>query len=144
MLNEVYSETLPVLLSEEDANAMQFSVENRAPYLDSRLAAFVYSLPTEWLIQGGYSKWLLRAALEGTAPDRVVWSRRKIGFNAPIGDVMNLNSQGVRGFLLEESELWEMVDRNGVMHLLDQRNFTNSESKFLFGVLSSKAFIDSL
>src|SRR5207245_5646601 len=37
MLNEMFHETTPVILHQDDLNAMYFSIENRAPYLDRAL-----------------------------------------------------------------------------------------------------------
>ena len=34
MLNEMFHEVVPVILHEDDLNAMHFSVENRSPFLD--------------------------------------------------------------------------------------------------------------
>ena len=37
MLNELFEETIPVIMHEEDLNAMNFSIENRSPFLDREL-----------------------------------------------------------------------------------------------------------
>ena len=36
MLNELFHEAVPVILHEDDLNAMYFSIENRSPFLDRR------------------------------------------------------------------------------------------------------------
>jgi asparagine synthase (glutamine-hydrolysing) len=53
MLNEIFHEATRVILHEDDLNSMKYSVENRSPYLDSRLLKFVYSIPAEYLIHNG-------------------------------------------------------------------------------------------
>ena len=40
MLNELFYESVPVILKEEDLNCMKNSIENRAPYLDKSLIEF--------------------------------------------------------------------------------------------------------
>ena len=35
MLNEMFVEAVPVILHEDDLNAMSFSIENRSPFLDT-------------------------------------------------------------------------------------------------------------
>ena len=37
MLNELFHESVPVILHEDDLNAMYFSIENRSPFLDRDL-----------------------------------------------------------------------------------------------------------
>ena len=36
MMNELFYEIVPVLLHEDDLNSMNFSIENRTPYLDKK------------------------------------------------------------------------------------------------------------
>ena len=50
MLNELFHEVTPVILNEDDLNSMYWSVENRSPFLDSKLVEFAYSLPNRLLI----------------------------------------------------------------------------------------------
>ena len=46
--NELFHESVPVILNEEDNNAMFHSIENRSPFLDRKLFEFendyIYSL----------------------------------------------------------------------------------------------------
>ena len=54
MLNEMFVEAVPVILHEDDLNAMYFSMENRSPFLDRFLFEFAYSIPTSYLIKNGF------------------------------------------------------------------------------------------
>ena len=67
MLNEIFYETLPILLDQEDLNCMHHSIENRAPFLDRQMAEFVFSIPTENLINKGgvENKWNIVAPKSG-------------------------------------------------------------------------------
>ena len=47
MMNELFQEFVPVALHEDDFNSMTFSVENRSPFLDSKLIEFAYSIPNQ-------------------------------------------------------------------------------------------------
>ena len=44
MLNELFAESVPVILHEDDLNAMSWSMENRSPFLDRRLFEIAYSM----------------------------------------------------------------------------------------------------
>ncbi len=74
---------LPSLLRYEDKNSMAFSIEARTPFLDYRLVEFAMSLPPEYLIHEGWTKWPLRQAMEGVLPESIRWRRDKKGFPTP-------------------------------------------------------------
>jgi asparagine synthase (glutamine-hydrolysing) len=76
--------SLPMLLRYADRNAMTVSLENRVPFLTTRLAEFALSLPDSLRISSdGTTKYLLRKALRGIVPDRILNRRDKIGFATP-------------------------------------------------------------
>lgn len=78
-----FESNLPGLLRYEDRNSMAFSVESRVPFLDHRLVDFVFSLPSEIKFRRGYTKRVLRDAMEGLMPEPVRMRARKMGFATP-------------------------------------------------------------
>lgn len=68
------------LLMYEDKNSMAFSIEARVPFLDYRLVEFLFRLPDERKIDRGLRKVILREAMRGTVPDKILDRRDKIGF----------------------------------------------------------------
>lgn len=142
MLNELFREVIPVILHEDDLNAMYHSVENRSPYLDRELFEFCARIPTRYLIRDGYAKAVLRDAVRGVAPDHVVDSRRKVGFNAPILGFLDPGDAHVRSELLSDGPIYDYVRRERIEELLDLADPANSASKFLFSFASAKLFLD--
>lgn len=71
------------LLRYADRNSMAHAVEVRLPFLDHRIAEFLFSLPDNYLISQGYSKRVLRAAMQGTLPEMIAQRQDKIGFAPP-------------------------------------------------------------
>jgi asparagine synthase (glutamine-hydrolysing) len=142
MLNELFAEAVPVILHEDDLNAMSFSIENRSPFLDRELFEFSLTIPTPHLIRDGRAKAVLREAMREIAPDPVLDNRRKVGFNAPLLDLLDPTDPEVRSALLADSPIWEVVDRTRVDALLALDELPNSRSKFLFSVLASKLFLE--
>ena len=142
MLNELFHESVPVILHEDDLNAMFFSIENRSPFLDRDLFEFCNTIPTRFLIRDGKAKAVLREAVRGIAPDAIVDNRRKVGFNVPILEFLDVDDPGVRGHLLDESKIFDYVDRTKIEALIAKRNLPNSESKFLFYFLNCKMFLE--
>ncbi|HXF93554.1 MAG TPA: asparagine synthase (glutamine-hydrolyzing), partial [Nitrospiraceae bacterium] len=74
---------LRALLHYEDRNAMAFGIEPRLPFLDHRLVESVFALPSELKLHEGWTKVLLRKAMEGILPDPVQWRADKLGFATP-------------------------------------------------------------
>ncbi len=142
MLNELFHEAVPVILHEDDLNAMYYSIENRSPFLDRDLFEFAYRIPTRHLMRDALTKVVLRDAMRGIVPDVVLDSRRKVGFNAPIFSFLDRKDPGVREAVLQDGPVWEVVRRDAVEELLDRESLANSESKFLFYFLSSKLFLE--
>ena len=142
MLNELFHEAVPVILHEDDLNAMSFSIENRSPFLDRRLFEFTASMPSRHLIRDGYAKAVLRDAMAGIVPPRILESRRKVGFNAPILGFLNTSDAETRAALLDRSPIFDHVRRERIERLLDKPDLPNSESKFLFYFLNAKMFLE--
>lgn len=57
--------------------------EVRLPFLSHELVEFVFSLPSQLKIHNGYTKWLLRNAMDKKLPDDIVWRTEKTGFEPP-------------------------------------------------------------
>ncbi len=142
MLNELFHEVVPVIMHEEDLNAMTFSIENRSPYLDRNLMEFTSSIPSSLLVRNGRAKAVLREAVRGIAPDAVLDNARKVGFNAPIEDLIDLESADVRAEILADSPVYDIVRRDAIADMLKNRDLRNSESKFLFSFIGSKLFLE--
>jgi asparagine synthase (glutamine-hydrolysing) len=142
MLNELFEEIIPVIMHEEDLNAMNFSIENRSPYLDRELFETTLKFPTRLMVNNGRAKAILRESVRGIAPDEVIDNARKIGFNAPIENLLDLNNSGIKKQILSDSPIFEIVNKKSISDFLEKRNLTNSESKFLFSFLSAKLFLE--
>ena len=143
LLNELYREIVPVILAEDDSNAMQSSLENRSPYLDSKLIQFACTIPDALLIRDGYAKAVLRDALKGTLVDTVRLERKKVGFNASIESVAHIRSKEFRDWVLSDSQIFESISKSGLSSLLEKKDLSDLENRFLFTVISTRLFYQS-
>jgi asparagine synthase (glutamine-hydrolysing) len=76
--------SLPMLLRYEDRNSMAFSIESRVPFLDTRIADFMFALPEEYLISPeGTTKAVFREAMRGIVPAPILDRSDKIGLLTP-------------------------------------------------------------
>jgi asparagine synthase (glutamine-hydrolysing) len=143
MLNELLHEATPVILHEDDLNSMLYSVENRSPFLDSRLFSFAYSIPARYLICNGYAKFVLREALQGILNDQVRLERRKRGFNVSINSIIDLKDMKLRNWLLDSSSaLADLVDLSQIEPLLDLDPAPNHYGKFIFNLVNTRMFLE--
>jgi asparagine synthase (glutamine-hydrolysing) len=75
--------SLPHLLRFEDRNSMAVGVEARVPFVDYRLVEFSLKYTADARIRDGWTKWVLRQAMDDVIPPEIAWRRDKIGFQTP-------------------------------------------------------------
>lgn len=96
----------------------------RRPFLDHRVADFAFSLPLCYKFRGGWTKYLLRRAMDGILPREVCWRREKVGGTAPISEwktFLGRHSAGLRAVLSARNlRCAEFVDRRGVLKNFDR------------------------
>jgi len=83
LLQDLTTYSLPSLLRYEDRNSMAFSVESRVPYLDQELVEWILRLPSRAIVDGGWSRAILRRGLKGVLPEQIRLRRWKVGFTTP-------------------------------------------------------------
>ena len=142
MLNELFHESVPVILHEDDINAMYFSIENRSPFLDRNLFEICCQIPTRYLIRNGYAKVILRDAMHGIVPEGILWNHVKVGFNAPVFSFLDVKDSEIISRILDNGPIFNHVKRNMIAELIKKDYLKNSESKFLCYFLCAKLFIE--
>ncbi len=143
MLNELFHEIVPVILFSDDLNSMMHSIENRSPFLDSSLVEFMYNVPTKFLIKDGFQKIVLRNSVKEMLPDSILFSKKKVGFNASIKSLFDCQSSKNRDWLMSDHIIFDIVDRDKFEKFLNQDYSKNYLSKFLFNFVSSKIFLSN-
>lgn len=72
------------LLHYEDRNSMAHSIEARVPFTDYRLVELAFHPElSRSKIRDGWTKWVLRKAMEDMLPKEIVWRRDKVAFATP-------------------------------------------------------------
>ena len=80
--------------------------------------------------------------MRGIVPEAILDSRRKVGFNAPILDLLDLSDPEVRASLLDDGRVFDVVRKDKIEDLLKQTELPNSMSKFLFCFINMKMFME--
>ncbi|KGE86622.1 MAG: asparagine synthase (glutamine-hydrolyzing) [Flavobacteriaceae bacterium] len=83
LYQQFFSSPLPFLLHQYDRASMANGIECRMPFMDYRVVEYIFSLPSESKVGGGYTKLVLREAVKGILPDETRLNTLKTGFNAP-------------------------------------------------------------
>ena len=82
------------LLMKQDQMSMSTSIESRVPFLDHRLVEFAARLPDRLKLSGFTTKRILREAIRGLLPERIL-TRKKMGFPVPFAGWMRGPWNGV-------------------------------------------------
>lgn len=63
---------------------MRFSIESRTPFADNiNLIEYCFQIPSVYKIHNGFSKYILRQAMDGILPEQIRKRVDKVGFATP-------------------------------------------------------------
>jgi len=140
MLNELFHESVPVILKEDDSNSMYHSIENRSPFLSKNLVSYAMSIKNENYITDSYSKNILRLAMKGTLNEKIRTDRQKKGFNTNLKSITNFDGESLYGFLIESKTLNNLINLKQIKKINFKNEISNSMNKFLFSLINLKIF----
>ena len=64
-----------------DRGISKFNLEPRYPFFDKRLVEFCYALPTDMKLKSGWSRYVMRIAMENILPEDIQWRPEKANLN---------------------------------------------------------------
>lgn len=110
LLVDMQNGGLKNLLRYADRNSMAHSREIRLPFLSHHLAEFVFSLPDNYILNDGWTKYVMRKAMESNLPKEITWRVDKTGYETP--EQSWLSSPGVNGKVSELRKHYSDVIQN--------------------------------
>jgi asparagine synthase (glutamine-hydrolysing) len=87
------------ILVKVDRMSMATSLETRAPFLDADVMELAFSMPGHLKLRNGERKWILKRAMRGVLPERIL-TRRKEGFSIPMKNWLRRELQPLMRSLL--------------------------------------------
>ena len=118
MVNLNFRWFMQTLLDRKDRMSMYHGLEVRVPFCDYRIAEYLYGVPWEMKDYQGREKGLLRHAMEGLLPEKVLY-RKKSPYPKTFDPTYEkLVSERLRQLLAESSPLWYVVSREKTEELL--------------------------
>ena len=92
------------ILVKVDRMSMATSLETRAPFLDADVMELAFSMPGDLKIRNGERKWILKRAMRGVLPDRIL-TRKKEGFSIPMKNWLRRELQPLMRSLLSPERM---------------------------------------
>ncbi len=111
---------LKTLLRYEDRNSMRFSIESRTPFADDiNLIEYCFEIPSVYKIHNGFSKYVLRQAMDGVLPEQIRKRVDKVGFATPEEKWLKANKSFIREILSNSEILKEFCNVQKLLKDLD-------------------------
>ena len=119
MVNLNFYHFMQTLLDRKDRMSMYSALEVRVPFCDYRIAEYLYGVPWEFKDWQGKEKGLLRHAMTGILPERVLW-RKKSPYPKTFDPEYARAVQERLEVVLSEQDapLFRIVDRSAVKAML--------------------------
>ena len=120
MLNELFFQTTPLALIDDDLNSMFYSIENRSPFLNKKLVELSFKTPVNLMMKGAYNKYLLRSSGENLIPKQIISNREKKGFNASFFSLFSFNDKKFKEWFFSNSKIFDIINRNKFLNDFDK------------------------
>ncbi len=119
MVNLNFRWFMQTLLDRKDRMSMYQGLEVRVPFCDYRIAEYLYGVPWSFKDYQGREKGLLRRAVEGILPEKVLYRKKSPYPKTYHPEYTRLIRQRLEGLLQTDAPLFQIVSRNALRDYLD-------------------------
>ncbi len=118
-----------------DRAASAFSIEPRHPFLDKRLVEFCYAIPTEIKFKSGWSRYILRIAMNNILPREVQWRSGKMNISPFYKKNLILFENNIINEIANSNEIEKYVDKKIIRDIYEDYKKGNDDIYDLWLVL---------
>jgi asparagine synthase (glutamine-hydrolysing) len=119
MVNLNFRWFMQTLLDRKDRMSMYHGLEVRVPFCDYRIAEYLYGIPWEFKDHQGREKGLLRRAVEGLLPERVLYRKKSPYPKTHHPEYTRLVSDAVKELLEQpDAPIFNLFSRQAVKNYL--------------------------
>jgi asparagine synthase (glutamine-hydrolysing) len=109
------------ILVKTDRASMMHRLEARCPFLDLHVVDLARRIPSSYKLRGGITKYILKEAVRGLIPDRLI-DRPKKGFGIPIGHWFKNGDLNLDGAAAPKEIDWAWINRRLADHRAGRRD----------------------
>ncbi len=112
---------MQTLLDRKDRMSMYNGLEVRVPFCDDRIASYLYGVPWEYKNYLGREKGLLRYAMSGIVPEKILWRKKSPYPKTYDPAYMGIVQEMLRAVLCtNDAPLFQLIDRQALCRLLEE------------------------
>ena len=119
MVNLNFRWFMQTLLDRKDRMSMYHGLEVRVPFCDYRIAEYLYGVPWEFKDYQGKEKGLLREAVKGLLPERVLYRKKSPYPKTFDPRYTELIAGRFRAMASQNAPVWEIVRKEKLMEILE-------------------------
>jgi len=135
---------LPEFLRYADRNSMAFSREVRLPFLDHRLTEFCFGLPPDMLLRGATTKVVLREAMRGIVPDKILDRKDKLAYAPPQRQWNHGPLRGWVSTMLQRAASRTEIFSAEAVHTVQARFESGGDDTLAWRIASTEAWFDAV
>jgi asparagine synthase (glutamine-hydrolysing) len=109
------------ILVKTDRASMMHRLEARCPFLDLHVVDLARRIPASYKLRGGVTKYILKEAVRGLIPDRLI-DRPKKGFGIPIGNWFKNGDLNLNVSAAPKEIDWAWINRRLADHRAGKRD----------------------
>lgn len=135
---------LPELLRYADRNSMAFGREVRLPFLDHRLVEYCFGLSPDLLLHNAVTKVILREAMRGIVPERILTRKDKMAYSPPQAEWIRGPLHGWMESLLSRAQKRSDCFHPSEVRRIAERLDRSPNSPLAWRVASTEAWFESM
>ena len=123
MVNLNYRWFMQTLLDRKDRMSMYHALEVRVPFCDYRIAEYLYGVPWTYKDYQNREKGLLRTAMEGVLPEKVLWRKKSPYPKTWDPKYLSMVTSALKQLLeSKDRPLFQLVDKEALEKLLGEEH----------------------